>query len=114
MKQMKSAVADGMKIDWDVPIAMDDGIVLRADVFRPIAEGQYPVIMSHGPYAKGLAFQEGYKGNWDRMVAAYPEIARRQHQQVSGLGIGRSGEVGAGRLRRACASIRAGPAARRA
>ena len=24
-----------MTIDWDVPIEMDDGLVLRADVFRP-------------------------------------------------------------------------------
>jgi hypothetical protein len=32
--QQKSEIADGMQIDWDVPIAMDDGIVLRADVFR--------------------------------------------------------------------------------
>jgi len=29
---------DGMKIEWDVPISMDDGLVLRADVFRPVAE----------------------------------------------------------------------------
>lgn len=67
-------IADGMKIEWDVPIPMGDGIVLRADVFRPIADGTYPVVLSHGPYAKGLSFQEGFKGNWDRMVAAYPEI----------------------------------------
>ena len=26
-----------MKIEWDVPITMDDGLVLRADVFRPDA-----------------------------------------------------------------------------
>ena len=24
-----------MRIDWDVPIKMDDGLILRADVFRP-------------------------------------------------------------------------------
>ena len=29
-----------MRIDWDVPIAMDDGVVLRADVFRPPEEGR--------------------------------------------------------------------------
>src|SRR5256885_2668131 len=29
-----SEIRDGMRIDWDVPIAMDDGLVLRADVFR--------------------------------------------------------------------------------
>src|SRR4051794_18824500 len=64
---------DGMTIDWDVPITMDDGNVLRADVFRPIAPGKYPVIMTHGPYGKGLAFQEGYKTPWDLMAARYPD-----------------------------------------
>ena len=47
-----------MQIDWDVPILMDDGVVLRADVFRPLGEGRHPVILSSGPYAKGLYFQE--------------------------------------------------------
>ena len=37
---MKSEIRDGMKIDWDAPIEMDDGVVLRADVFRPVADGQ--------------------------------------------------------------------------
>ena len=36
MSDFKSEVRDGMRIDWDVPIAMDDGIVLRTDVFRPV------------------------------------------------------------------------------
>jgi putative CocE/NonD family hydrolase len=63
-----------MRIDWDAPIPMDDGIVLRADVFRPLAEGRYPVILSYGPYAKGLAFQEGYKSNWAHLVKAAPEV----------------------------------------
>lgn len=75
MDQSKSELRDNMRVDWDVPIPMDDGVVLRADVFRPVTEGRYPVIMSYGPYGKGLAFQEGYKSNWERMVAAYPEVA---------------------------------------
>ena len=74
LQMLKSETRDGMRIDWDAPIAMDDGVVLRADVFRPIAEGKYPVILSYGPYAKGLAFQEGYKGNWARLIKAAPEV----------------------------------------
>jgi uncharacterized protein len=62
-----------MKIDWDAPITMDDGLVLRADVFRPDA-GRHPVILSYGPYAKGLSFQEGYKANWARLIKAAPEV----------------------------------------
>ena len=63
-----------MQIDWDVPIEMDDGIVLRADIYRPVGEGKFPVILSYGPYAKGLSFQEGYKGNWARLTKAAPEV----------------------------------------
>jgi predicted acyl esterase len=70
----KSEVRDGMRIDWDVFITMDDGIRLRADVYRPVADGKYPVILSYGPYAKGLSFQEGYKGNWARLIKAAPEV----------------------------------------
>jgi uncharacterized protein len=71
---MRSEIRDGMQIDWDAPIAMDDGVVLRADVFRPVGDGKFPVILSYGPYAKGLSFQEGYKGNWARLIKAAPEV----------------------------------------
>lgn len=74
LRPAKSEVRDGMRIDWDAPIPMDDGIVLRADVFRPNDDKQYPVILSYGAFGKGLAFQEGNKSAWDRMVAAYPEV----------------------------------------
>ena len=51
---MKSEIRDGMRIEWDVPIKADDGVVLRADVFRPLGDGKHPVLVSYGPYAKGL------------------------------------------------------------
>jgi uncharacterized protein len=72
--QQRSETRDGMRIDWNVPIAMDDGLVLRADVFRPVKEGRYPVILSYGPYAKGLAFQDGYPSAWQRMAEKHPDV----------------------------------------
>src|SRR5918998_2170449 len=63
-----------MRIDWDVAIEMDDGVVLRADVFRPDDDARHPVILSYGPYAKGLAFQEGYPNQWERMVSRHPQV----------------------------------------
>ena len=65
---------DGMRITWHQPIPMDDGSVLRADVFRPIEDGNYPVILTYGVYAKGLSYQEGYSHQWNKMVEDYPEI----------------------------------------
>jgi predicted acyl esterase len=64
---LKSEIRDGMHIDWDMPIKMDDGLILRADIFRPVRAGKFPVILSYGPYGKGLSFQEGYKTAWEIM-----------------------------------------------
>ena len=49
MESPKSELRDGMRIDWDIPIVMDDGLVLRADLFRPGVEGRWPVLLSYGP-----------------------------------------------------------------
>jgi len=70
----RSEVRDGMHIDWNVPIEMDDGLVLRADVFRPVKDGKFPVILTYGPYAKNLAFQDGYPSAWQRMVDKHPDV----------------------------------------
>jgi hypothetical protein len=69
-----SEIKDDMQIDWDCPIEMDDGLVLRADIFRPINKGKFPVIITYGPYAKGLPFQQGYPSAWDRMVEKHPDV----------------------------------------
>ena len=78
--QHKIETRDGMRIEWDAPIQMSDGLVLRADIMMPLEPGQYPVILTYGPYAKGLAFQEGYKGAWSRMVRMFPEILEGSSQ----------------------------------
>jgi hypothetical protein len=72
--QQRSEVRDGMRIDWDVPITMDDDLVLRADIFRPVKDGKFPVILTYGPYAKGLAFQDGYPSAWERMAEKHPDV----------------------------------------
>src|ERR671934_1989749 len=74
MADGKSETRDGMRIDWDVPITVDDGLVLRADVFRPIREGRYPVILSYGPYGKWLHFEDLYTDQWRRMADQHPDV----------------------------------------
>ena len=72
--QSRTDVRDGMRIDWDVPITMDDGIVLRCDVYRPIKSGKYGVIMTYGPYGKLLHFEDAYHDQYERMLEDFPEI----------------------------------------
>ncbi|MCH2549306.1 MAG: CocE/NonD family hydrolase, partial [Alphaproteobacteria bacterium] len=62
-----------MIIEWDVPIEMDDGIILRANIYRPDSDGLFPVIMSHGPYGKDLSWQEGYSTSWKIFSTSHPE-----------------------------------------
>ena len=69
----KRIVRDGMIIEIDVPITMDDGVVLRADVFRPDDGSRCPVLISYGPYGKGLPFQQGYKTAWEIMARQHPD-----------------------------------------
>ena len=58
----------------DVPIRVDDGLVLRADVFRPLADGKHPVILTYGPYGKWLHFEDLYTDQWRRMVEQHPDV----------------------------------------
>lgn len=39
-------------IEFDVPVPMRDGVVLRADVYRPSGEGPWPVLVHRTPYDK--------------------------------------------------------------
>ena len=94
----RSEVRDGMRIDWDVPITMDDGLVLRADVFRPVKDGRYPVILTYGPYAKGLAFQDGYPSAWQRMAEKHPDVTAGSSNLYQSWEVVDPGEVGAARL----------------
>jgi predicted acyl esterase len=63
-----------MLIERDLPVPMDDGLVLRADVYRPDTTAPVPVIMTHGPYGKGVRWQEHYKLMWDWLAAEHPDL----------------------------------------
>ncbi|MEX2496755.1 MAG: CocE/NonD family hydrolase [Woeseia sp.] len=45
----------GFVIERDVAVRMRDGVVLRADVFRPANEGRFPVLVYRTPYGKSAA-----------------------------------------------------------
>jgi predicted acyl esterase len=72
----RTEIRDGMRITWHQRITMADGLMLRADVYRPVADVHSPVILTYGIYAKGLSYQEGYPLQWDKMVEDHPEILK--------------------------------------
>ena len=66
--------AANMVIERDLQITMDDGLVLRADVYRPKADALVPVIMTLGPYGKGVMYQDHYKAMWDWLITQHPDL----------------------------------------
>ncbi len=73
MKDYRTEQRLGMDVDWDVPIEMDDGVVLRADVYRPPGGLRHPVILAYGPYAKWLHYADGSPYQWKRMSEDHPD-----------------------------------------
>jgi putative CocE/NonD family hydrolase len=46
-----------VQIDRDVAVPMRDSVVLRADVYRPVGEGKFPVLVFRTPYGKHYTAQ---------------------------------------------------------
>ncbi|WP_420223434.1 CocE/NonD family hydrolase [Pigmentiphaga litoralis] len=69
-----TTVENGMVFERDVALAMSDGAVLRANVFRPEAPGQYPVVMAMGAYGKDVHFEDAFNPQWQVLKRIYPEL----------------------------------------
>src|SRR5438093_11287998 len=74
MTDFTSEVRDGMRIDWDIPVRMDDGLVLRADVYRPLQAGKYHVILAYGPYGIWLHLEDVYHDQWGRIASIISDV----------------------------------------
>ena len=48
-----------IKTETDVPAVMSDGVTLYADIYRPDANGQFPVLLQRTPYNKALPASRG-------------------------------------------------------
>ena len=74
---LRTELYEGIRIDWDVPIVMSDGVTLRCDVFRPDDDKQYPVLLGATPYGKWLSFQdEVWGGQWQMLTRHEPTITQ--------------------------------------
>ncbi len=49
---MAMQMGQEISVDFDVPARMRDGTTLRANVYRPAGEGQWPVLLTRLPYGK--------------------------------------------------------------
>ena len=72
-----------MIIERDLEIPMNDGLILKADVYRPETSNKVPVILAGGPYGKGVKYQEHYKRLWDSLVEMHPDVLKTLLKNIS-------------------------------
>ncbi|WP_263433731.1 CocE/NonD family hydrolase [Arthrobacter sp. StoSoilB13] len=63
--------ATSVQVEFDAPAQMRDGVVLRADVYRPAGEGPWPTLVVRTPYNKSGAADNVWNG------FSPTEVARR-------------------------------------
>jgi uncharacterized protein len=64
-------------IEREVTAKMRDGVVLRADVYRPKADGQFPVLLQRTPYNKDGGVNFGVKGAAQGFVVILQDVRGR-------------------------------------
>lgn len=63
-----------MLVETDIGVPMRDGAILKANLFRPKADGKFPVLMTFGPYGKDVPLREFMEEAWNTLTKHYPEI----------------------------------------
>jgi len=57
-----------VKVERGVSVKMRDGVVLRGDIFRPDAEGKFPVLLQRTPYRRAIPW--GYDVDFAQRAAS--------------------------------------------
>lgn len=80
-------------VERDVEVPMRDGVILRADIYRPSAAERLPVLLERTPYGKGfsepgfalMAAERGYvvvvqdtRGRWSSEGDGYPFVHEKE------------------------------------
>lgn len=67
-------VGNGVVFEKNVPIPMSDGSILMANVFRPEAVGNYPVLLSMSIYGKDIHTRDFKPDIWEEMRVLLPRL----------------------------------------
>jgi putative CocE/NonD family hydrolase len=64
-------------VERGVKAKMRDGVILRADIYRPKADGQFPVLLQRTPYDKRGGVEFGYKAAVHGFVVIVQDVRGR-------------------------------------
>lgn len=72
-----------IKVEWNVPVVLRDGVTLRVNVFRPATDEPVPAILSAHPYGKDKIPVNGRKGTPGRSGRSIRRGSRSWFRAVS-------------------------------
>ena len=72
-----AASSEGVAVEQGVKVPMRDGTVLRADVYRPKADGRFPILLQRTPYNKSGEASFGYRGAGEGYVVIIQDVRGR-------------------------------------
>jgi uncharacterized protein len=75
--QLTAAQNYEVTIEHGVPVKMRDGVVLRADIYRPKAEGKFPVLLQRTPYDKRGGVDFGLRAAARGYVVVFQDVRGR-------------------------------------
>jgi predicted acyl esterase len=70
-------IREGVLFEKNVLVPTDDGAFMMSNVFRPGAEGRYPVLVSMSIYGKDIHTRDFNPEVWEEMVAHIPGLCER-------------------------------------
>jgi putative CocE/NonD family hydrolase len=59
---LDTGAAASVLVAYDVPAAMRDGVVLKADVYSPVGDGPWPTLVIRTPYSKSSMTENAWNG----------------------------------------------------
>src|SRR5260370_19594999 len=71
------AQCDSVIVERDVPAKMRDGGILKADIYRPRADGKYPVLLQRTPYDNNNTRSFGMKAAARGYVVVVQDVRGR-------------------------------------
>ena len=72
-----AAQPDQVVVEKNVVLKTRDGVALRADIYRPAADGKYPVLLARTPYNKDTQAAFGHRGAARGFIVVVQDVRGR-------------------------------------
>jgi putative CocE/NonD family hydrolase len=86
-----TAMTDSIKVEKSVPMAMRDGVLLRADIYRPADREKHPAILMRSPYDRGMTLDFNFLNLIETVMSGYALVVqnlRGTYDSGGAMGLG--------------------------